>query len=173
MGIKLKKKLMIALAVIVFLTAFGRLLYQPPSFMDFITGATPRRRKAEQEEAVLEGQYVFGMNTADDVLSDSALRDEVKAFVKGTSDYYPVDSVLYIDVPETDYALIRYAENLASRIENAGAQTELIKYSSTMILSRVICGKYQVFLISSDTLGHTALENTDILQMSSEEMADS
>ncbi len=47
---------------------------------------------------------------------------------------------------------------------------DLTEYSNTMLLSRVISGKYDVFLASDNFMDITTLEQMDYIIMDSEEM---
>ena len=46
------------------------------------------------------------------------------------------------------------------------------QYSETMLRSRAINGRYQLLLVSENTLDATALPDADILLLSAEEMED-
>ena len=54
----------------------------------------------------------------------------------------------------------------------AGADVTLKQYSETMLRSRAINGRYQLLLVSENTLDATALPDADILLLSAEEMED-
>ncbi|MBQ9256979.1 MAG: hypothetical protein IJ181_07640, partial [Acidaminococcaceae bacterium] len=59
---------------------------------------------------------------------------------------------------------------LCNRLEQAGFSVDLTEYSDTMLLSRVISGKYDVFLASDNFMDITTLEQMDYIIMDSEEM---
>ena len=61
---------------------------------------------------------------------------------------------------------------LCERLTAAGADVTLKQYSETMLRSRAINGRYQLLLVSENTLDATALPDADILLLSAEEMED-
>lgn len=65
-----------------------------------------------------------------------------------------------------------YATALCERLTAAGADVTLKQYSETMLRSRAINGRYQLLLVSENTLDATALPDADILLLSAEEMED-
>ena len=73
-------------------------------------------------------------------------------------------------VSETDFPLVSYAKKLCDRLEQAGFSVDLTEYSNNMLLSRVISGKYDVFLASDNFMDITTLEQMDYIIMDSEEM---
>ena len=140
--------------------------------MDAVTGATPKAKKAAQSSAQLEGSYIFCMNPLLDKLSDEDIREQLKAFVTGKTDSIRTDTELSFDiyVSETDYALIRYADSLCERLNDAGADVQIKQYSGTMLRSRAVSGKYEAFLSESDLVSTDALENADYIILDSAEM---
>ncbi len=62
------------------------------------------------------------------------------------------------------------ALNNVSVIVFAGFSVDLKEYSNTMMLSRVVSGKYDVFLASDDFIDVTTLTQMDYMIMDSEEM---
>ena len=119
----MKRRLILLVVVIALIAGFGALLHSPPSIIDAVTGATPKAKKAAQSSAQLEGSYIFCMNPLLDKLSDEDIREQLKAFVTGKTDSIRTDTELSFDiyVSETDYALIRYADSLCERLNDAGA----------------------------------------------------
>lgn len=168
----LKRKLIIIVVLIAMLAGFGSLLHSPPSFVDAVTGATPKAKKTEQSQAQLEGSYIFCINCAINGMDSASFRDELKKLFSGESDHLSVSSgsTITVYISETDYALARYAKKLCERFAEAGIQVDLKEYSDTMLRSRVLSGKYEVFLASEDLLDITALENADYIVVSSSEM---
>lgn len=168
----MRRKLLLLAATVIFLIGFGALLHSPPSMIDAISGATPKAKKAVQASAQLEGSYIFGINTMSDALADEHIREVLKEAVLGAAEENLIETEISfrLYVPETDYALVRYAEKLCERLEQSGAAVDLIEYSNTMLLSRVISGKYDVFLTSEDFMDFTTLEQADWMIMGSEEM---
>ena len=73
-------------------------------------------------------------------------------------------------VSETDYPLVSYAQKLCDRLKQAGFSVDLKEYRNTMMLSRVVSGKYDVFLASDDFIDVTTLTQMDYMIMDSEEM---
>ena len=120
----MKRRLILLVVVIALIAGFGALLHSPPSIIDAVTGATPKAKKAAQSSAQLEGSYIFCMNPLLDKLSDEDIREQLKAFVTGKTDSIRTDTELSFDiyVSETDYALIRYADSLCERLNDAGAE---------------------------------------------------
>lgn len=82
------------------------------------------------------------MNPLLDKLSDEDIREQLKAFVTGKTDSIRTDTELSFDiyVSETDYALIRYADSLCERLNDAGADVQIKQYSGTMLRSRAVSG---------------------------------
>ena len=165
----MKRRLILLVVVIALIAGFGALLHSPPSIIDAVTGATPKAKKAAQSSAQLEGSYIFCMNPLLDKLSDE---DILKAFVTGKTDSIRTDTELSFDiyVSETDYALIRYADSLCERLNDAGADVQIKQYSGTMLRSRAVSGKYEAFLSESDLVSTDALENADYIILDSAEM---
>ena len=69
-----------------------------------------------------------------------------------------------------DYPLVSYAKKLCDRLKQAGFSLDLKEYSNTMMLLRVVSGKYDVFLASDDVIDVTTLSQMDYMIMDSEEM---
>ena len=65
---------------------------------------------------------------------------------------------------------VSYAKKLCDRLKQAGFSVDLKEYSNTMMLSRVVSGKYDVFLASDDFIDVTTLTQMDYMIMDSEEM---
>ena len=168
----LKRKLIIIVVLIAMLAGFGSLLHSPPSLVDAVTGATPKAKRAEQAKVQLEGDYIFCINCSINEMDSDLFRGELKKIFLGEYDHlsFESDTVITIYILETDYALARYAKKLCERFEEAGIQVDLKEYSDTMLRSRVLSGKYEVFLASEDLLDITALENADYIVVSSSEM---
>ena len=160
----MKRRLILLVVVIALIAGFGALLHSPPSIIDAVTGATPKAKKAAQSSAQLEGSYIFCMNPLLDKLSDEDIREQLKAFVTDTELSFD------IYVSETDYALIRYADSLCERLNDAGADVHIKQYSGTMLRSRAVSGKYEAFLSESDLVSTDALENADYIILDSAEM---
>ena len=161
----MKRRLILLVVVIALIAGFGALLHSPPSIIDAVTGATPKAKKAAQSSAQLEGSYIFCMNPLLDKLSDEDIREQLKAFVTGKTDSIRTDTELSFDiyVSETDYALLRYADSLCERLNDAGADVQIKQYSGTMLRSRAVSGKYEAFLSESDLVSTDALENADYI----------
>ncbi|MBR2188285.1 MAG: hypothetical protein IJ860_02590 [Eubacterium sp.] len=168
----MKRKLIITAVLLVILAGFGALLHSPPSIVDAFTGATPKVKRTEQAKVQLEGNYVFCINYSMNGMDSDSLRDELKRVFSGESDHLSVASITPITVylSETDYALVRYAKTLCNRFAKTGVSVIFKKYSDTMLRSRVLSGRYEVFLASEDLLDLTALENADYIVVSSSEM---
>jgi hypothetical protein len=171
-GSNVKRKFILLIASIVFLAGFGTLLHSPPSVIDAISGATPKAKRALQAAAQLEGSYVFCFNTTADDLTDKDIRKMLKEFALSNSevDLTEMKIRFRLYVSETDYALVRYVKKLCDKFEQAGVTVELTEYSNTMLLSRVISGKYDVFLASEDFMDMTSLQQADYWMIDSNEM---
>ena len=142
----MKGKFITLVLTLGFLAAFGVFMHSPPSILDGLTGATPKAKRAAQMAAPLEGNYLFCIN--------------------------PALPHMTLSVCETDYPLLCYATALCERLTAAGADVTLKQYSETMLRSRAINGRYQLLLVSENTLDATALPDADILLLSAEEMED-
>jgi len=155
-----------------FLAAFGVFMHSPPSILDGLTGATPKAKRAAQMAAPLEGNYLFCINPALEPFSDADFRNDLKAFVSGETEVLSDAGLphMTLSVCETDYPLLCYATALCERLTAAGADVTLKQYSETMLRSRAINGRYQLLLVSENTLDATALPDADILLLSAEEM---
>jgi ABC-type amino acid transport substrate-binding protein len=167
-----KRKLILLAATLIFLAGFGALLHSPPSVIDAISGATPKAKRAAQAASQLEGSYVLCFHTTADDLADEDIRKILKELALENSevDLTEAEISFRLYVPETDYALVRYAKKLCDKFEQAGIAVDLTEYSNTMLLSRVVSGKYDVFLASEDFMDITALEEADYFIMDSGEM---
>lgn len=150
----MKGKFITLVLTLGFLAAFGVFTHSPPSILDGLTGATPKAKRAAQMAAPLEGNYLFCINPALEPFSDAGLPH------------------MTLSVCETDYPLLCYATALCERLTAAGADVTLKQYSETMLRSRAINGRYQLLLVSENTLDATALPDADILLLSAEEMED-
>lgn len=176
-GRKMRRKIIVLLVTVICLAAFGAQLHSPPSFMDTITGATPRARKAAQEAAELEGSYVFAMNASAEGLENEAVRERLKNIVSGGTQTSNTENAagetgvkFHIYVSRSDYALKKYARTLCKRLRQAGADVEIREYNNTMLRSRILSGRYQAFLASEDLLDVTALKQADAIVLDSEKM---
>ena len=168
----MKRRFILLVVVIALIAGFGALLHSPPSIIDVVTGATPKAKKAAQASAQLEGSYVFCMNPLIDKLSDENVRERLKAFVSGKTESIGTNTEVSFDiyVSETDYALVRYADSLCERLNDAGADVQVKQYSSTMLRSRAVSGTYEVFLSESALISTDAFENADYIILDSAEM---
>ncbi len=164
----MKRKLILLVVTIVFLVGFGAILHSPHSMIDAVTGATPKSKK-------LEGSYVLGINMMSDGLDNENTRNKLKELALDDSetnetDLMKTDISFRLYVSETDYPLVSYAKKLCDRLKQAGFSVDLKEYSNTMMLSRVVSGKYDVFLASDDFIDVTMLTQMDYMIMDSEEM---
>lgn len=168
----MKRKLILLVVTIVFLVGFGGILHSPPSMIDAVTGATPKSKKAAQASAQLEGSYVLGINMMSDGLDNENTRNKLKELALDDSEtnLMKTDISFRLYVSETDYPLVSYAKKLCDRLKQAGFSVDLKEYSNTMMLSRVVSGKYDVFLASDDFIDVTTLTQMDYMIMDSEEM---
>ena len=168
----MKRKLILLVVTIVFLVGFGVILHSPPSMIDAVTGATPKSKKAAQASAQLEGSYVLGINMMSDGLDNENTRNKLKELALDDSetnetDLMKTDISFRLYVSETDYPLVSYAKKLCDRLKQAGFSVDLKEYSNTMMLSRVVSGKYDVFLASDDFIDVTTLTQMDYMIMDS------
>ena len=168
----MKRKLILLVVTIVFLVGFGVILHSSPSMIDVVTGATPKSKKAAQASAQLEGSYVLGINMMSDGLDNENTRNKLKELALDDSEtnLMKTDISFRLYVSETDYPLVSYAKKLCDRLKQAGFSVDLKEYSNTMMLSRVVSGKYDVFLASDDFIDVTTLTQMDYMIMDSEEM---
>ena len=171
----MKRKLILLVVTIVFLVGFGAILHSPPSMIDAVTGATPKSKRRLKPSAQLEGSYVLGINMMSDGLDNENTRNKLKELALDDSetnetDLMKTDISFRLYVSETDYPLVSYAKKLCDRLKQAGFFVDLKEYSNTMMLSRVVSGKYDVFLASDDFIDVTTLTQMDYMIMDSEEM---
>ena len=164
----MKRKLILLAVTIVFLAGFGALLHSPPSMIDAVTGATPKSKKAAQAAAQLEGSYVLGINMMSDGLDNENTLNKLKELALDDSetnetDFMKTDISFRLYVSETDYPLVSYAKKLCDRLKQAGFSVDLKEYSNTMMLSRVVSGKYDIFLASDDFIDVTTLTQMDYM----------
>jgi len=167
-----KRRLILLVVTLVLIAGFGAFWHSPPSIIDAISGATPKAKKAAQESAQLDGDYIFCINPSTRNMSDKDVRNQIKDFVCGQADGISLETELSVTiyVSETDYALLRYADSLCERLESEGVDVRVRQYSDTMLLSRVISGRYEVFLSDSDLVSLDKIENADYILMKSAEM---
>ena len=151
----MKRKLILLVVTIVFLVGFGAILHSPLSMIDAVTGVTPKSKKAAQASAQLEGSYVLGINMVSDGLDNENTRNKLKELALDDSETNETDLM------KTD---------ISFRFKQAGFSVDLKEYSNTMMLSRVVSGKYDVFLASDDFIDVTTLTQMDYMIMDSEEM---
>lgn len=184
----MKRKLIVLVVVIAFLAGFGVLLHFSQPVVDAITGATSvdtvtgatsvdtvsEATPKAKNTAQLEGNYIFCMNSAANLLKDEGIREELKHFVSGKADTlsaYTSDKIkLHIYVLETDETLVRYAESLCEQLSESGVDAELKEYSKTMLCSRIVGGKYEIFLAAENLLDVSSLEQADYIVLDSTEM---
>lgn len=168
----MKRRFILLIVVIVLIAGFGKLMQSPPSVIDTITGATPKKKKAAQEAQPLAGRYIFCMNKKAAQLSDQKVRKQLKALVSGKTDHIITDAKLsfHIYVAETDYALIRYVNSIEKKLKDAGYDVQIRQYSSTMLLSRAVSGQYEVIFAANDLISTKDLKNADYMIMNSKEM---
>lgn len=166
----MKRKLILTVLVVAVLVGFGALLHSPPSIIDAVTGATPKSKRSAQAKSKLKGSYVFCINT--DILEDDVFREELKDIVSGASDIISANagSKLTLYVSKTDQPLIRYAENLCSRLNALNVETDMKTFSSTMLYSRAMSGDYEIILASEDLIDVSKLKTADHVTLDSEEM---
>ena len=81
-----------------------------------------------------------------------------------------LDALLLMSKPVAIAALAGLCGEFADRLKQAGFSVDLKEYSNTMMLSRVVSGKYDVFLASDDFIDVTTLTQMDYMIMDSEEM---
>lgn len=164
----MKRRIVLLAVVIALIAGFGALLHSPPSVIDAFTGATPKAKKKAQ----LEGDYIFGINRSIDKLSSKSIRKQLKSFVSGKTKNMITDKTLSFDiyVSSTDYTLLEYVDSLCEKLIDSGVNAQVKQYSSTMLRSRVISGKYEVFLVKKELVSIDALENTDYVILDGHEM---
>ncbi len=169
----MKRKLIVLFATIAFLAGFGAMLHSPSSIMDAVTGATPKSKKAAQEAAQMEEIYILGVNShAGDGL-DEGLREIIKKAAAGEENLILSDDrqrQLSVYVLKTDKALLEYAHTLADKLEKAGVHVKIKAFGETMLRSRIVSEKYQMFLASNDILEMEELKQIDYSLVNSEKM---
>ena len=118
----------------------------------------------------LEGSYVLGINMMSDGLDNENTRNKLKELALDDSEtnetnLMKTDISFRLYVSETDYPLVSYAKKLCDRLKQAGFSVDLKEYSNTMMLSRVVSGKYDVFLASDDFIDVKTLTQMDYMIM--------
>lgn len=168
----MKRRLILLVLVVALLAVFGSLLHSPPSLIDAISGATPKSKKAAQEAVELEGAYVFCINPDTNKLLNSSTCQELKDFITGESDSFPAmenfPHNLYVS--DDDTALLKYAKALCERLDKAGAEVELRTFSDTMLRSRIVSGRYEMFLASEELVNMDQCETDEYFVLDSSEM---
>lgn len=170
----MKRKLFLIFFVLAFLAGFGALLHSPPSVLDMVSGATPKAKKTAQASASLQGDYLFCINPKADGLSSPAVRNALMNFVSGKQDALSSlapGSSYSLSICKTDDALIQYAETLEASCKQAGIKLQIRRYSSVMLRSRAVSGRFSLLVASSsaDILDEKALEQTDYMILHSDD----
>ena len=168
----MKRRLIIIVVLIAMLFGFGALLHSPPSLVDAISGATSKAKRSERATVQMEGNYVFCINCSINGVDSALFRGKLKKLFSGQSEDLAVGSetAITVYISETDYALVRYAKKLHEQFAKAGVNVVFKEYSDTMLRSRVLSGRYEVFLASEDLLDFTVLENADYIVVNSSEL---
>lgn len=168
----MNRRLILLVLAVALLAGFGSLLHSPPSLIDAVSGATPKSRKAAQEAVELEGSYVFCINPDTDKLLNSSTSGELKKFMTGESDSLPAmnDFPHNLYVSDADAALLKYAKMLCEKLDKAGVEVELRTFSDTMLRSRIVSGKYEMFLASENLIDMNQWDANEYLVLDSSEM---
>lgn len=168
----MKRRLILLLLAVALLAGFGSLLHSPPSLIDAISGATPKSKKAAQKAVGLEGSYIFCINPDTNKLLNSSISGELKKFMIGESDSLPAmkdfPHILYVS--DDDTALLKYAKMLCEKLDMVGVEVELRTFSDTMLRSRIVSGRYEMFLASENLVDMNQWDANEYLVLDSSEM---
>lgn len=168
----MKRRLILLILTIAILAGFGALLHSPPSVLDVVSGATPKSKKKTQTVAELEGAYIFCINSDSNEWPDSLSCDEWKDLILDESEALSEtsDDTYKLYVSEEDTALLKYAETLCERLEKSGIDVEVKTFSDIMLRSRIVGGRYEIFLASTDLIDAEQLVSDAYFLLDSSEM---
>ena len=104
---------------------------------------------------------------------DEGLREIIKKAAAGEENLILSDDrqrQLSVYVLKTDKALLEYAHTLADKLEKAGVHVKIKAFGETMLRSRIVSEKYQMFLASKDIMEMEELKQIDYSLVNSEKM---
>lgn len=168
----MKRRLILLILTIAILAGFGALLHSPPSVLDVVSGATPKSKKKTQTVAELEGAYIFCINSDSNEWPNRLSCDEWKDLILDESEALSEtsDDTYKLYVSEEDTALLKYAETLCERLEKSGIDVEVKTFSDIMLRSRIVGGRYEIFLASTDLIDAEQLVSDAYFLLDSSEM---
>lgn len=137
---------------------------------DAVTGATVRVEGSQPTE--LKGEYMLVINKLSKAFEDEGDRENVKKAAAANAVGADVSSLpdFSIAVSESDSALVSYSQELCNALSASGADIKVKKYSKTLLRSRVIAGKYDVFIASRGFTDAEAIKNADYIMLKAEGM---
>ena len=167
---RLLRYIIIPAATAAAVVGIGAFLNTRSPFVDAITGATSKVEAGETP--VLEGKYIFVVNTATGAFTDDVFRANVMKAVQtnGEDAAFTRGEAFSLAVSEDDKALCEYAEGLAKKLEEAGVRVNVRKYSKTVLRSRIPVGKFEAFISTRGFTDAEAVKNSEYIMLEAEGM---
>ena len=138
-----------------FIAFMGGATHSPPSVIDAVTGAT---RKSKKNTSEYNGSYIIGINT------ESTLQSEIIAICSGKDTGTENENGnICLFIPESDSKANSFAKEISERLETSGFDTEVRQYSDTMLRSRIISRKYDIFIAAEELIDSDLLHDTDYI----------
>ena len=66
-------------------------------------------------------------------------------------------------ISESDSKSNSYAKEISERLEKSGFDTEIRRYSDTMLRSRIVSEKYDIFIAADELIDSGLLHDTDYI----------
>jgi hypothetical protein len=162
---KVQRWLIVLASTVLFIVVAGMFFHTPVSFVDAITGATPRStsRAESKAKAELSGTYLLCIHKRTD-WADGPVGAAIVATARGNrTEPLPQAPTrkLRISVPADEPALIAYAEKLSAKLNALDIQARVSSYSEVMYISRALQGSYEVLLMPKDLMDSIGSVNGD------------
>ena len=138
----LKRRLILLAVTAAFIAFMGGATHSPPSVIDAVTGAT---RKSKKNTSEYNGSYIIGINT------EIAEKSEIIAICSGEGTAMCASGHIRLFIPESE------------RLEKSGFDTEIRRYSDTMLRSRIVSEKYDIFIAADELIDSGLLHDTDYI----------
>ena len=150
----LKRRLILLAVTAAFIAFMGGATHSPPSVIDAVTGAT---RKSKKNTSEYNGSYIIGINT------EIAEKSEIIAICSGEGTAMCASGHIRLFIPESDSKSNSYAKEISERLEKSGFDTEIRRYSDTMLRSRIVSEKYDIFIAADELIDSGLLHDTDYI----------
>ena len=150
----LKRRLILLAVTAAFIAFMGGATHSPPSVIDAVTGAT---RKSKKNTSEYNGSYIIGINT------EIAEKSEIIAICSGEGTAMCASGHIRLFIPESDSKSNSYAKEISERLEKSGFDTEIRRYSDTMLRSRIVSEKYDIFIATDELIDSGLLHDTDYI----------